>query len=100
MKTLIFLFASIAPLAALSQGRVGQMPIPANNSYTVTAMGPHHRTWQRVALETNLTGKVSARTNVFTELQTGLAYLNPNTGRWQEGQEKFEIAADGSAFVR
>jgi len=61
--------------------------------------GPHHRVWQTVTLSIDDNGKEVAVTNSFTELATGLSYINPKTGKWAESQESFEIARTGEAIA-
>ena len=63
--------------------------------YQVVAAGPHHRVWQTVSVDEQGQTNVSS----FTELATGLNYLNPATGQYEESKEQFQIAKDGSAIA-
>ncbi|HEY9175905.1 MAG TPA: hypothetical protein VI136_26795, partial [Verrucomicrobiae bacterium] len=62
--------------------------------YRVTERGPHHRVWMKVILETNSVGLVEAQTNRYTELATGLHYLQD--GQWRESKEELELVAGGA----
>src|SRR2546429_3673398 len=63
--------------------------------YQVVAAGQHHRVWQTVSVDEQGQTNVSS----FTELATGLNYLNPATGQYEESKEQFQIAKDGSAIA-
>src|SRR6267142_4321584 len=60
----------------------------------ITERGPHHRVWSRVTQETNQLGRVTSRTNSYTELATGMYYWQD--GQWKETLEKIEAFPDGA----
>jgi len=76
------------PQTILRQGEPG---VP-----TIIGIGPHHRVWQTASVDEH------GRTNVssFTELATGLNFVNPATGLYEESQEAFAITADGHAVAQ
>src|SRR5437867_285894 len=61
--------------------------------------GPHHRVWQTVTVIADDAGRQILKTNSFTELATGLNWLNPKTGHYEESQAKFEITPTGYAVA-
>jgi len=77
-------------------------PTPVDNDTTVVApyrvvsAGPHERLWRSVTLD------AQGRTNThsYVEVATGLDYLDPATGRYEQSQEQFEITKDGNAVAR
>ncbi|MBI2927416.1 MAG: hypothetical protein HYY24_17100 [Verrucomicrobia bacterium] len=66
---------------------------------TVTERGPHHRVWQYVTQETDESGAVTEAIHSYTELATGLHYLDGATGQWLESKEEFELV-EGAAVAR
>lgn len=50
----------------------------------VAARGPHHKTWAQVVASTEALGRERSKTNTYTELQTGLSFLDPTTGLWAD----------------
>jgi hypothetical protein len=84
-----------SPVAAVGAGTVN--PVPVATDYAIIEQGPHSRVWARVELLTNSLGFVSAHTNRYVELQTGLAYLN--NGQYVDSQEIIE-GFPGGAIAR
>src|SRR5438552_1634740 len=77
-----------------------QAPPPSYSTpYSISARSEHTRTWARVTYRTNLTGRVSAITNLFTELQNGIAFRDPTTGQWMDSSDQIEIQPSGGAFA-
>lgn len=64
---------------------------------TVTARGAHHRVWQREHLITLPDGRTVNRPTGYTELATGLHYLE--NGAWQESRAEIEITPEGAAAL-
>ena len=62
--------------------------------------GPHHRVWQSVTSGTDAQGQSIAATNRWTELSTGLNYMDRATGQWTPSIEAFEITPQGYAVAR
>src|SRR6266516_1398053 len=62
---------------------------------SIIEVGPHHRIWQTVSIDEEGQTNVSA----FTEVATGLNFLDPATGEYLPSKESFQIAADGSAIA-
>src|SRR5438445_13462555 len=59
--------------------------------HSVARLEPHSRTWQRVTSEATAQGPVTV-TNTFVELQTGLAFSNPQPGALEVSNPGFETA--------
>lgn len=57
--------------------------------YQEIERGPHHKVVQSVIWETNAVGDLSVRTNSYTELATGMHYLQAE--KWLESEAKIEI---------
>ena len=78
------LTAQLDPIASAS------VDAPINGlRFEVVERDAHSRLWARVSFETNRLGKVSARTNTFTELQTGLHYREGE--QWLASEAKIEL---------
>ncbi len=100
MKTVHALALLSASLALSAQAQVAtalnpQTATPAGVPVVVD-IGPHHRVWQTTRVDE------AGRTNVssFTELATGLNFLNRETGLFEASDERFEITGDGFAVAR
>ncbi len=63
----------------------------------VIERGPHHRVWQQTALETNFAGQVITRTRSYTELTTGLHFLE--NGEWKESKAEIEILPNNAGAI-
>lgn len=80
--------ASVPMLGAQSASRDG---------YSIVERGAHHRKWARVTSWTNALGRVTTRTNSYTELAAGMHYLA--AGQWIESREVIE-SVPGGALAR
>jgi hypothetical protein len=49
--------------------------------YSVVERGPHHRVWAKVTWQTDASGRITARTNSYTELTSGMHYQDPKSGQ-------------------
>src|SRR5882762_9166966 len=87
-------FCAVSAGSALAQQELAD----ANTAFAVTKLMPNSRTWQRVVSQTN-GDDVTLSTNSFEELRSGLAFLNPETGNWEESDENFQIVK-GHAVAR
>src|SRR5258705_3094644 len=87
----LFLFAAlVAPRAG------GQVSLPASSTGPVAVeAGPHYRVWQTVTID----DQGRAFTNSYTELATGLNFLDSATGRYEVSQEEFQTTKDGHAVA-
>jgi len=72
-------------------GAAASQPSP---TYTVAEIGLHHRVWQSVISSTNHLGKVVARTNSYTELETGMHHLV--SGQWVQSSEEITLTSTGA----
>ncbi len=63
----------------------------------VLERGPNHRVVRHVTWQTNNVGQISARTNSYTEIATGLHYQE--NGVWKETKEEIEILPNGAGAV-
>jgi hypothetical protein len=83
-------------LSALAQERKAE---PAADALpAIVERGPHHRVIQRTVSERDANGRTIQRLASYTELATGLHYLNER-GEWTESREEIEIF-DGAAVAR
>jgi hypothetical protein len=69
------------------------------SDYAVAQRGLTSRLWQRVIGITNALGRVRFETNSFTELESGMAYVDPNTGQLEASVPAFQITPDGHAVA-
>src|SRR5207247_3098935 len=69
--------------------------LDSSKSPAVVEVGPHHRVWQNVSAGEH--GQTI--TNSYTELATGMNYLDPATGQYTESQATFEITSKGYAVA-
>src|SRR5438876_1346168 len=62
---------------------------------TVVESGPHHRVWQTLSVDP------AGQTNVstYTEVATGIDFLNPVSGKWESSKEQFHITPSGYAVA-
>jgi len=68
----------------------------ASSNTFITERGHNHKVIQRVSWTTNRLGQVSARTNSYTALATGMHYRDAS-GRWQESKEEIHLLTAGGA---
>jgi hypothetical protein len=59
--------------------------------------GPNHRVLQHATWQTNASGQVVDRTNIYTELATGLHYQE--NGEWKESRAEIEILPNRAGAV-
>lgn len=50
--------------------------------------------------ETNALGRLVARTNTYTEIASGLHYVDPDTLEFRESREAFDLTPEGYAIAR
>ena len=93
MKTNSLLASALTLISLCARGQVSP-PLLASGPASVEA-GPHHRVWQRVTVD----NRGRAITNSYTELATGLNFLDPATGRYESSQEEFRTTKDGRAVA-
>lgn len=69
-------------------------------SWQAKSRSAHQTEWSSVRYRTNAgTGKITASTNTYIELGTGLNRLDADTGKWIESREEIEII-NGGAVAR
>jgi hypothetical protein len=91
MKQFIFTALCCAVINSL-----GAEVNPVNtNSYSVVARGPNDRLWQKTIYETTRSGRRNPQVHKYTELATGLHYLQ--NGQWVESRELIGILPQGGA---
>jgi len=92
-----FKMAAMAMAVGMTQAfaQNTSVTVPADTAFRVVDSGPSHRVWQRETYELSPDGNVVSRVHKFTELASGLNYLDSN-GLWVESQEKIEAFANGA----
>jgi hypothetical protein len=90
-------FASMKPSwVIIALVGISVTAIPAQEApYQVTERGANHRVWQRTIYETGPDGRPMPHVHQYTELATGLHYLNH--GQWIESKEQIDLLPDGTA---
>src|SRR6266487_5010167 len=94
MKIRYWLVLAMVPFGSRANAQLS-LPL-ARSAPAISEVGPHDRVWRSVTIDQ------LGNTNVhsYTELATGLNFLNPDTGRYEPSQERFEITKDGHAVAR
>ena len=67
--------------------------------YSVAERAHNSRIWQRVIGVTNSLGRVRFETNSFTELESGMAYVDPDSGALVDSVPDFQVSPDGHAVA-
>lgn len=89
-----FIFALTVPPLARSQESALRAAAPQWQAKNRSA---HQTEWSSVRYRTNAgTGKITANTNSYIELASGLNYLDPATQKWVESKEEIEIVQGGA----
>ncbi|HMP84113.1 MAG TPA: hypothetical protein PKA41_15555, partial [Verrucomicrobiota bacterium] len=71
-----------------------------DSEFTVKERGAHHKVWERIEYETRPDGTKIPHVHSYTELASGLSFLSPRTGQWEDADESFEVTPDGFALGR
>ena len=90
--------ASFSAMAADKTAVDGQASVPATTAYREVERGANHKVWQRETYERGPDGKVVTRIHNYTELVSGMHFLN-SQNEWQEAKEEIE-ATPGGAVAR
>lgn len=102
MKTKWVIFATMMLSIATISARLEQdAKLPETDDkthFSITERGAHHRVWSRVTQKTNALGQVRTRTNSYTEVATGMHFLNKE-GKWEEAREEIEILSHGKGAM-
>jgi hypothetical protein len=64
------------------------------SDYACVQRGPHSKVWQRAVLQTNQSGTIKTNLHSYTELATGLCYLQ--NGQYIDSVEQIDAVADGA----
>jgi hypothetical protein len=94
LDTVFTLNHSSAQMAGPATG-AGPATIPAPTPGQVVDIGPNHRVWQWQTYELLGNGQVMAQVHSYTELASGLNYLNAS-GQYVPAQEQIEAFAGGA----
>jgi hypothetical protein len=70
----------------------------STSAYECVQRGPHSKVWQQSVVRTNQSGIVTTNLHSYTELATGLCYLQ--NGRYIDSVEQISPAADGAEAVQ
>ena len=90
------LLSSLAGLRADQSSTTAQKPIlPAATAYRVVELGANHRVWQHETYEQGPAGQVMTHVHSYTELASGMNYLDAND-QWTESKELIEAFANGA----
>jgi hypothetical protein len=94
IKPAAVIATSLAILCLLSSRSLAQN---AAREGSKVSLSPDESLVSAVATVTNTLGVVSARTNTYVELATGLHYLD--NGQWKQSEDRIELMPDGSAVA-
>src|SRR5438552_1839639 len=96
MKSRYFL----AALLAIGAQNVLAAPGILSEPWHVTARDAHSAMWESVHLVTDeITDEAREEKHSYVEVATGLNYLNPISGKYEESQESFQITPQGDAVA-
>ncbi|HEY1790221.1 MAG TPA: hypothetical protein VGJ73_18900 [Verrucomicrobiae bacterium] len=71
--------------------------LPVSTDYVCVQRGPHSKIWRRAVIETNQSGIVRTNLHSYTELATGLCYLE--NGQYVDSVEQIDPVADGAQAI-
>lgn len=72
--------------------------VTASSGYSCVQRGPHSRVWQMPVMRTNSSGTITTNLQSYTELATGVCYLNG--GQYVDSVEEIDPVADGAQAVQ
>ena len=100
MKKSIIVIAFLAPVLAKAQtgAAVSGTPAapPSSAPYQVVERGAGHQVWQRTVQVAGPNGSVVSRTNRYTEIASGLNFLN-SYGQFAPSKEQIDVLPQGGA---
>jgi hypothetical protein len=73
---------------------------PASSAdYVCIQRGPHSKVWQRAIIQTNSDDTVSTNFQSYTELASGLCYLDSGSGQYIDSVEQIDLTATGAQAI-
>jgi hypothetical protein len=69
-----------------------------SSDYVCVQRGPHSKVWQWAVLQTNLSGAVRTNLHSYTEIATGLCYLQ--NGEYVDSVEQIDAVANGAQAIQ
>jgi len=97
----VCLFAAIwirSGSIASAQVQSGTTLSASITEYQCVQRSPHSRVWQRAVLQTNQANVVRTNLHSYTELATGLCYLQ--NGQYVDAVEQIDIVANGAQAIQ
>jgi hypothetical protein len=95
MKTATLILAALVSAVPLTWAAgVNTTPVPADTAYQVVERGANHQVWRKESYERLPNGKIVTHPHQYTELASGLNYLN--NGRWTPTKERIEVYPGGA----
>jgi hypothetical protein len=95
MKTAILVLVALASAVPLTWAAgANSTPVPTDTAYQVVERGANHQVWRKESYERLPNGKIVTHPHQYTELASGLNYLN--NGQWTPTQEKIEVYPGGA----
>ena len=71
-----------------------------DSQYQVVKRGPNSRVWERTETIVTPDGQQSTLVHRYTELTSGLEFLNAQSGQYEDADPGFEITPDGYAIAQ
>jgi hypothetical protein len=93
---LAFIYWTCCRASATTQNQSINLSTPGD--YVCAQRGPHSRIWQLAVLQTNQSGEVRTNLHSYTELATGLCYLQ--NGQYVDSAEEINVVADGAQAIQ
>ncbi len=96
--TLITFLPGICGLSAQTSAVVAIPPanVPPPTPYVITSKAANSQVWQRQWYEAAPNGQITTHIESYTEIQSGLNYLDSN-GAWEPSKDEINLLPDGSA---
>src|SRR6266566_1299745 len=97
MKTNSWLALALTLFSFCAYGQIAVSPTAVDP--VVVERGPHHLVLQSVRPSIDALGQTVTETNSYLQLTPGLSWFNPQTKKWEETKEQFEITKEGYAVA-
>ncbi len=96
MKTIVGLLLGLgAAFAARAEiTNITGLPSAPSSAFAISERTANSRVWGQITYRTNRFRQVIARTNSYTELETGMHYFED--GQWKESSTEIEITKEGA----
>ena len=82
-----------------TQTTAAQPALPAPTAFSPVSRDGSSTVWERTVYEQGPNGTVVPKKHRYTELASGLNYLDPGSGQWQPSRAEISLLPPGGAFA-